>query len=70
MDGYKVTDLAGTPSDYSDKNNRVYMPENADKEVDTFFLYPTVYFNPAPDAPQIVPIDDEMMRAGVMAHFH
>ena len=70
MDGYKVTDLAGTPSDYSDKNNWVYLSENADKEVDTFFLYPTVYFNPAPDAPQIVPIDDEMMRAGVMAHFH
>ena len=35
MDGYKVTDLAGTPSDYSDKNNWVYLPENADS---TFFL--------------------------------
>ena len=70
MDGYKVTNLAGTPSDYSDKSNWVYLPEKADKEVDTFFLYPTVYFNPEPDAPQIVPIDDKMMRAGVMAHFH
>lgn len=70
MDGYHVTDLVGTPSDYSDKNNWVYLPEKADREVDTFFLYPTVYFNPEPDAPMIVSIDDELMRAGVMAHFH
>ena len=70
MDGYKVTNLVGTASDYSDRNNWVYLPEKADKEVDTFFIYPTVYFNPAPDAPMIAPIDDEMMRAGVMAHFH
>ena len=70
MDGYKVTNLIGTPSDYSDKNNWVYLPEKADKKVDTFFLYPTVYFNPEPDAPMIAPIDDEMMRSGVKAHFH
>ena len=27
MDGYKVTNLIGTPSDYSDRNNWVYLPE-------------------------------------------
>lgn len=67
---YRITNLVGTPSDYSDKNNWAYLPEKADKEVDTFFVYPTVYLNPAPDAPQIVPIEDEMLRASVMAHFH
>ena len=66
---YRITDLVGTPSDYSDKNNWAHLPENTDKEVDTFFVYPTVYMNPAPGAPEIVPIDDEMMRAGVKAHF-
>ena len=26
-------------------------------KVDTFFVYPTVYMNPAPDAPEIVPVE-------------
>ena len=36
MNDYKVTNLIGTPTDYSSKNNWVHLPENADKEVDTF----------------------------------
>ncbi len=68
MADYKVTNIVGVPSDYSDKNNWAYLPENTDKEVDTFFVYPTVYMNPAPDAPKIVPIDDAMMRYGVKEH--
>ena len=70
MSDYKVTNLVGTPTDYSDRNNWVHLPEKADKEVDTFFVYPTVYINPAPDAPAIVPVEDELLRAGVMGHFH
>ncbi|MCR4908729.1 MAG: DUF3089 domain-containing protein [Lachnospiraceae bacterium] len=70
MAGYKVTDLKGVPTDYSDKNNWVHIPENNDKEVDTFFVYPTVYMNPAPDAPVIVPVEDEMLRAAVQGHFN
>lgn len=43
---YKVMNLVGIPTDYSDKNNWAHLPENPDKEVDTFFIYPTVYINP------------------------
>ena len=67
---YRVTNLVGTPTDYSNRNNWVHLPENADKEVDTFFVYPPVYINPAPDAPKIVPVEDEMLRSAVQGHFH
>ena len=69
MKGYRVTNLVGTPTDYSDKNNWFHLPENTDKPVDTFFIYPTVYINPAPDAPIIVPVEDPMMRAAVKDHY-
>ena len=69
MTDYKVSHLVGTPTDYSDKNNWVHLPETADKEVDTFFLYPTVYINPMPGAPAIVPVDDPMLRAGVKENY-
>lgn len=69
MSDYKVTNIVGTPTDYSDRNNWAYLPEKTDKEADTFFIYPTVYVNPEPGAPAIVPVEDEMLRAGVKAHF-
>ena len=69
MFGYKVTNLVGTPTDYSQKNNWFHLPANTDKPVDTFFIYPTVYINPAPDAPIIAPIEDVRMRVGVKNHF-
>ena len=62
MNGYKVTNLFGTPTDYSDPNNWAHLPGKADKEVDTFFLYPSVYVNPDPHAPAIVPVDDPIPR--------
>ena len=70
MSAYKVKNLVGIPIDYSDKNNWVHLPEDADKDVDVFFVYPTVYINPAPGAPAIVPVEDEMLRANVRAHFN
>ncbi len=69
MAGYKVTNLVVTPTDYSDKSNWFRLPEKADKDVDTVFFYPTVYINPAPDAPAIVPVEDEMLRGAVKEHF-
>lgn len=69
MQKYRVTNLVGTPTDYSDKNNWAHLPEKADKEVDTFFVYPTVYINPAPGAPEIVPVDDAILRAGVRNNY-
>ena len=66
---YKVKNLVGVPTDYSDKNNWVHLPENTDKDVDTFFIYPTVYINPQPDAPAIVPVEDPMLRVCVNDHY-
>lgn len=60
---YEITDIVGESSDYSNKDNWVSIPEIT-KDVDTFYIYPTVYINPSPDAPAIVPIEDETMRAG------
>ena len=61
-ENYKVTNLVGVPTDCSDKNNWAHLPENTDNAVDTFFIYPTLYVNPEPDAPAIVPVDDAMLR--------
>ena len=69
MSGYKVTNLVGTPTDYSDRNNWFHLPENTNKPVDTFFIYPTVYINPEPDAPIIAPISDMRMRIGVKNNY-
>ena len=66
---YKVSNLVGEPTDYSDENNWYRIPETNDKEVDTFFVYPTVYINPEEGAHDIVPIDDETMRAGVASNY-
>lgn len=69
MAEYRVTDLVGTPVDYSDANNWGVFPKMRDKEVDTFFVYPTVYINPMPGAPAIVPIDDVLMRTNAVNSF-
>lgn len=66
---YQVTDLVGTPTDYSDSENWAHLPEQGDKPVDTFFVYPTVYINPSEDAPAIVPVEDETLRAGVASNY-
>jgi LysM repeat protein len=57
--------LAGTASDYADAKNWASLPE-AVKNADTLYVYPTVYCNTAKDAPAIVPIEDETMRAGAL----
>lgn len=69
MSGYKVTNLVGTPTDYSDESNWAHLPEVADKEVDTFYVYPTLYIDPEPDAPTIVPVENEVLRSAVKMHF-
>ena len=40
MSDYKVTNLVGTPTDYSDKNNWVHITENPDKEEDKMLFHP------------------------------
>ena len=66
---YRVKDLVGVPTDYSNENNWAHLPEKADKKVDTFFVYPSVYFNASTDAPLIAPVDDFLLRAGVKNNY-
>ena len=66
---YNIMNLVGIPTNYSDENNWAHLPKNIDKAVDTFFIYPTLYFNPNPNAPAIVPVDDSELRAAVKFHY-
>ena len=66
---YRVTNLVGTPTDYSKEDSWAHLPEVADKDVDVFFIYPTVFIDPNPDAPAIVPIDNPVLRANVASHY-
>lgn len=65
---YEIGELTGVSSDYSDKNNWLNIPKIT-KEVDTIYIYPTVFIDPSPDAPQIAPIDNEKMRTGAQGMF-
>ena len=60
---FEIEPLSGEASDYSDVENWLRIPK-AEKEVDTFFIYPTIVTDTDPDAPQIMPIDDPVMRLG------
>lgn len=68
-ENYKVMNLVGVPTDYSDKNNWAHLPEKTDNAVDTFFIYPTLYTNPEHDAPAIVPVDDPILRETVNDYY-
>lgn len=56
--------LVGAASDYSYEDNWLMIPEKITKEVDTFYVYPTIITNTAEGAPEIVDIDDPIMRIG------
>ncbi len=56
--------LVGTPTDYSKKDNWLMLPENPTKEVDTFFVYPTIITDTSEDAQPIVDIDNPIMQIG------
>ena len=49
--------LTGTPTDYSDEAHWLHLPENTDKAVDTFYIYPTVV-RETDDPNGDVPLDD------------
>ena len=55
--------------DYAEAENWYKIPDIT-KDVDTFFIYPTVYINAAADAPAYAPMGDPMMTAGVDHVYH
>ena len=64
---FEIADLAGTPSDYSSRENWMRIPEIT-HEVDTIYLYPTCYLDDSENAKPICDIDNQQMRdrAGVV----
>ena len=65
---FRMAEPVGDPSDYSDADNWLNIPEII-YDVDTVYVYPTVYSDSGADAPEIVPIDNETMRAGAQSNF-
>lgn len=62
---FEITELAGTPSDYSTKENWMRIPEIT-HEVDTIYLYPTSYLDDSENAKPICDIDNQQMRDRAM----
>lgn len=56
-----ISGLVGTPSDYSDNENWMTIPEIT-HDVDTFYLYPTCYLDDSEDALPICTIDNQAVR--------
>ena len=48
----------GAAPDYTTKAGWLHLPENTDKPVDTFYLFPTTYMGDYDGAPEISPLDD------------
>lgn len=57
---FKIRDLVGTPTDYSDADNWMYCDTEPTEDVDLFYIYPTVY-NDA-DGTDLAAIDDKTVR--------
>lgn len=64
MADFYDTPLIGAPSDYSYEDNWLMLPDEITEAVDTFYVYPTIVTNTAEGAPEIVDIDDPVMRIG------
>ena len=62
---YEMGELAGEPSDYSNADNWLMIPDIT-KEADTIYFYPTAYNDPSEGAALVCDIDSEMMRAGAV----
>ena len=62
--GDAVSDVTAEPVDYSQESSWFMVPEIT-KEVDTFFIYPTVYIDEAEGAPDYAPLGEPMMLSGV-----
>ena len=58
---FEITDLAGTPSDYSSRENWMSIPDIT-HAVDTIYLYPTSYLDDSENAKPICDIDNQQMR--------
>ena len=58
------TPLVGVASDYSNKDNWMILPDKITKDVDTFYVYPTIITDTDEEAQKIVDIDNPIMQIG------
>lgn len=56
------SNMAGVPTDYSNKSNWLHLPDAAPYDVDIFYLYPSTYAPKEADAPLFCSIDNALMR--------
>ncbi|MBQ7505763.1 MAG: DUF3089 domain-containing protein [Lachnospiraceae bacterium] len=56
--------LVGAANDYSYEDNWLMLPQEITKDVDTFYVYPTIVTDTRALAPAIVDIDNPIMRIG------
>lgn len=61
-------ELVGTPVDYESADNWLALPAG-EKEVDTFYIYPTVFGDTEDGPADTFPIDDANMRAGAQRYY-
>ena len=64
MADFYDTPLVGVANDYSYDDNWMIVPEEITKDIDTFYVYPTIVTNTAEGAPAIVDIDEPVMQIG------
>lgn len=62
-------DLFSSKSIYADHSHWLSLPENADKNVDVFYIYPTVYSKINDTDPLICELDNAMMLEGASLPF-
>lgn len=65
---YPFGELVGTPVDYADEDNWLALPEGG-KDVDTIYIYPTVFGDTVDGPADLFPIDDANMRAGAQRYY-
>ncbi len=58
---FEIKELKGTPSDYSDGDNWLNVPEIT-HNTDTFYIYPTCYTDTSESAKPICDIDNQQVR--------
>lgn len=58
---FEIKELKGTPSDYSDGDNWLNVPEIT-HNADTFYIYPTCYTDTSESAKPICDIDNQQVR--------
>jgi len=66
-----TTDIEESDStiDYSQIKNWLHLPDNAEKDIDVFYVYPTAWFKEDPSEPNICAIDNRIMLIGSKAAF-